>query len=113
MSSKLPNEAGYDGFSMSLRAREAYEKGRMPKTKWTKRCIIKQIMSKSDKETADKFRKYTKDVLMFVLLEGNEFHHTSYKMNLTEFLHVIDINKNNIDNLLSKCDERKKMYSKN
>lgn len=35
--------AGYDGYSMSNNAREAYEYGYMPKSKWTKATMIEAI----------------------------------------------------------------------
>ena len=34
---------GYDGYSMSIRAREAYEDGEMPKSKWTKKAMLEAI----------------------------------------------------------------------
>lgn len=43
MSSKLPKQSGYDGLSMSLRAKEAYSSGKMPKSKWNKTEILSRI----------------------------------------------------------------------
>ena len=40
MGKVLYNSAGYVGSSMSRRAREAYENGEKPKSRWTKEAML-------------------------------------------------------------------------
>lgn len=103
MSSKLPKQSGYDGLSMSLRAKEAYSSGKMPKSKWNKTEILSRIEKTVGEENSLKFKKYKKDILMRVMLKYAEWHHTSYKMNETDFFEV-DISLENMEQKLAQCE---------
>lgn len=80
---------GYIGFSMSERAYDAYENGRMPKSKWTKQAMLEALenggMEKSSLEIA---KKMTVTALRNAVLRKTEWHHTSMYYNETEFYDV-------------------------
>ena len=65
-----PNR-GYDGWSMSVRAREAYERGCMPKTNFKKHFKISEKVFQQFASDEDNFE--------------SEWHHTSAKFNKTDF----------------------------
>lgn len=69
--------SGYDGYSMSNRAREAYECGEMPKSQWTKQAILCAVDNPLiSKLTLKELRMY---------LDRSSWHHTSSYYNETIF----------------------------
>lgn len=80
--------AGYDGYSMSNNAREAYSNGEMPLSKWNKTLLIYGIMTSisengfeySDIDVDDIYKKIKKincKKLKSVFLRYSSWHHTS------------------------------------
>lgn len=79
---------GYDGYSMSIRAREAYEDGEMPKSKWTKKAmleVIKEYCEDYDVPYNEKIEKWKKDQIFDRYFEYRGWHHTSKMYNETPF----------------------------
>lgn len=109
--SKLPKSSGYDGLSMSLRAREAYQEGKMPKSKWNKKEILHRIKDAVGEDSV-KFEKFKKDVLLKVMLRDAGWHHTSYKMNMTTFYEV-DISLANMNKKLNQCKQETLLLKQN
>ena len=71
---------GYDGYSMSIRARLAYEDGEMPKSKWTKKAMletIKEYCEDYDVPYNEKVEKWKKDQIFDRYFEYKSWHHTS------------------------------------
>ncbi len=79
--------SGYDGYSMSNRAVEAYENGEKPLSKWRKTDIIYAI-AKIDKEKAKALKKVRLSVLKDHLLTETGWHHTSKFCNETSFYSI-------------------------
>lgn len=85
--------AGYDGYSMSNNAREAYESGEKPMSKWTKTAIMDELdkaycagdLPLEALETADGMK--ASDLKDAVLVYAS-WHHTSAKYNKTAFYRV-------------------------
>ena len=80
----VEQKRGYVGYSMSVRAQEAYERGLMPLSKWTKKAIIDAIR-KQYPEYADLFSQFPVAFLKAYVLEEKEWHHTSKLYNETSF----------------------------
>ena len=78
--------AGYDGYSMSNNAREAYDNGEMPISKWTKTAILEAIEEQG--YNADILKKYPANALKSALLKQTSWHHTSAKYNRIDFYSV-------------------------
>lgn len=83
---------GYSGWSMSVRAVQAYENSEMPKSKWTKTAMLNviyewlgdngiQITSKQ----AVNLSSLPKAVLFDTLFTPSSWHHTSKRFNKTDF----------------------------
>lgn len=68
--------AGYDGYSMSNRARQAYSEGKLPASK---------MVAHLKKRYPRSFRGLTAAIFREVVGRGDEWHHTSAKYNQTEF----------------------------
>ena len=68
--------AGYDGYSMSNRARQAYSEGLLPASK-----MVTQLKKRYPRS----FRGLTVAIFREVVGRGDEWHHTSAKYNQTEF----------------------------
>lgn len=79
--------SGYCGFSMSIRAVQAYEYGAKPRSKWTKADIIAEAIIDSDWTEAD-LKKYPVEVLRMAFLKYDSWHHTSSCFNSTDFYTV-------------------------
>lgn len=78
---------GYNGYSMSNNAVNAYENGEMPYSKWTKTEIIDAAVKKfelSDDEIKT-LKSYKAAVLKEGLLVKTSWHHTSEYYNRTDF----------------------------
>ena len=69
------NQAGYKGLKRSTRAKEAYEGGEMPATKWTKEALLKGIAEAFGDEVAEKAQKLSKLELVNVFLDTSSWHH--------------------------------------
>ncbi len=77
---------GYIGYSMSVRAQEAYEYGEMPYSKWTKSAIINYL--DDNKVDVKEFEKFSKEALIRYFLVRSSWHHTSQCFNKTVFYAV-------------------------
>lgn len=88
---KMGMNSGYNGWSMSNRAVEAYEDGQMPLSKWSKKLILSEIERIVDEEeikanfSMENLNKMNKDELTCHLLSLNSWHHTSIYCNETNF----------------------------
>lgn len=80
--------SGYNGFSMSNRAVAAYSNGEKPKSKWTKKAMINEIMDHCDTYdvafTLD-LKKMKKEEIFNQFFRYSSYHHTSKFCNVTEF----------------------------
>lgn len=90
--------AGYNGFSMSNNAVEAYSNGEKPLSKWTKADIFDTIEEQEVelKCSIEKLKKLPVKVLKEVCLIYSSWHHTSNHYNKTDF-YSLDVNR--IENL--------------
>lgn len=94
--------SGYNGFSMSNNAVDAYESGEKPLSKWTKFEIlhsIKEMISNGDIELKIEFELLNKikvKQLKTFFLKKSSWHHTSSRYNKTDFY---DLDTNYIENL--------------
>ena len=75
---------GYDGYSMSIRAREAYENGEKPKSKWTKKEIIEHI-KQSNPSIVSIVSKMSLLEIKNYFLYRSSWHQTSQMYNRTDF----------------------------
>lgn len=78
-------EGGYDGRSMSNRARKAYAMGEKPMSKWTKDEIIEEVLNIKD---IPNISKLTKQELADSFLSMSSWHHTGAFYNRTVFYSV-------------------------
>lgn len=84
-------DGGYDGQSMSNRARAAYELGEKPMSKWTKDEIIKAVenyLYDEEPETAisiDEIKALPAWLLRQEFLTCRSWHHTGALYNVTDF----------------------------
>ena len=82
------NQCGYDGQSMSHRARIAYAEGEMPKSKWTKAAMLDAIHDYCDRFgiAYDRTRmRFTKGEIFERFFEWKSWHHTGKYANETDF----------------------------
>lgn len=81
--------SGYNGYSMSKRATEAYNNGEMPLSKWTKSNIIEAIKTYSADNkvnfSIDLIKKVKLAELKELVLVQSSWHHTSLYINKTDF----------------------------
>ncbi len=108
---------GYDGYSMSVRAVEAYENGEMPLSKWRKTDILNRI-AEIYPEKAEKLKKVKASVLKERFLTYSSWHHTSSHFNKTDFYRVDmsyaeRITDKDIDKMLCEGKETKEEPSVN
>lgn len=80
--------AGYNGWSMSNNAVEAYANGEKPLSKWSKADILEAIEEQEVELncTMEKLRKIPAKVLKLVCLRYSSWHHTSNHFNKTDFI---------------------------
>lgn len=83
--------AGYNGYSMSNNAINAYDDGEMPLSKWTKTEIIEAVKSLNSDIN---ITKLTVKQMKENLLTCSSWHHTSRKYNATDFYNIRDEVKN-------------------
>ncbi len=97
--------AGYNGWSMSNNAVDAYENGETPLSKWRKSDILEAI-EESEIElkcSIEKLRKLPVKILKEVCLRYSSWHHTSNHYNETDFY---SLDEERIENLTdTKIDE--------
>lgn len=81
-------QGGYVGASMSVRARQAYESGEMPMSKWTRPAIIsaiKDYCADFDLAYNPEIESMSRAKLAEVYLEYKSWHHTGRFARETEF----------------------------
>ena len=77
--------SGYNGYSMSNRAVEAYEDGEKPLSKWRKAEIIDKVKELDIKFNIELLKKVKLNILKDFLLKKSSWHHTSSYCNSTDF----------------------------
>ena len=84
--------SGYNGYSMSKRATEAYYNGEKPLSKWTKADIIAAVKAHAAEEPIncpiEAITKAPAQVLKDLPLYRTSWHHTSSYCNSTDFYSV-------------------------
>ena len=92
--------AGYDNFSMSNNARQAYADGRYPAS---------QMVKHLKKHYPRTFRGLTISILKEIV-GSCEYHHTSCRYNCTDFYDIVDVYeaRGKIKELLRKIQRAKK-----
>lgn len=106
------NQKGYVGQSMSVRAKQAYENGEKPLSKWTKQEII-LAMEENDysQKLIDKARTMSLNELKEKALEYSSWHHTGKFANSTNFYSLKD--EEDLEELLFyNREEEKQRYLK-
>jgi hypothetical protein len=83
-----PQGKGYIGKSMSVNAKEAYERHEMPLSKWTKNKILEAIDDLSVDVNLELLKRLTKEQLQDVALCYCGYHHTGKYYNETDFYAV-------------------------
>lgn len=76
---------GYDGYSMSNNARDAYANGEMPLSRWKKETLL-EMLSEINPEVD--FGKLNLDTLKKQMLTRSSWHHTSKHYNQTDFYSI-------------------------
>lgn len=101
--------AGYRGYSMSNNAAEAYDCGKMPNSKWTKKAILNAVAAAAGEKTAAMFEDFKTADLREHLLRYSGWHHTSKRFNKTDFYELRDLTNDEsiADALGDLCDCRK------
>lgn len=84
------NQSGYIGISRSRRAKEAYEGGERPATKWTKRALLEAIAEAFGDEVAEKAQKISKLELVNNFLEASSWHHVGAYASPVWFYKIAD-----------------------
>lgn len=82
---------GYNGWSMSNNAVQAYEDGEKPLSKWTKKTfidIIADMTGKDEEEVKKALKPYAVSTLRSQLLGLSSWHHTSSHYNRTNFYSI-------------------------
>lgn len=104
--------AGYNGYSMSNNAVDAYGNGQMPLSKWTKTEILNAIADND--YDVNKFKKIKLALLKEYFLKYSSWHHTSCRYNCTDFYRV---DFDNVERYLRGClelvEEEKEEKDKN
>lgn len=108
---------GYVGYSMSVRAQEAYENGEMPISKWTKKVLLEVVEAYRDdmelKFSVKLLSKLTLDTLRTKCLRYSSWHHTSKFCNCTDFYSLDEewldsLDDLKIENLIQEQKDRKR-----
>ena len=85
--------AGYNGWSMSNNAVQAYEDGEKPLSKWTKKTLVYELADALDaepEEVAEVLKPYTVKEVKNKCLTYSSWHHTSSRYNRTAFYELDD-----------------------
>lgn len=86
-------KGGYDGNSMSNRARRAYDLGQAPMSKWTKDGILDRMGGVDELEPyMDELKGLSEKTLKESFLEKAAWHHSSKFFNKTDFYGVVSPN---------------------
>lgn len=101
-------QSGYVGCKMSERAKEAYDNGERPMSKWTKWDILSELEYDLDDDTIARLSKYSTQALKNVCLEWTSWHHTGSYANETDFYSVIDGRDADLDQMFIDLDEEEK-----
>lgn len=78
---------GYNGYSMSNNAVDAYENGERPLSKWTKTAIVEAV-AEINPSAADLIKSVPAAILKQRVLIYTAWHHTSARYNTTDFYAV-------------------------
>lgn len=78
----MPRGRGYDGYSMSVNARLAYDRGEKPLSKWTKSSFVDAIKEINPNISVSRLNVET---LRKDFLTHTGWHHTSKQYNITNF----------------------------
>lgn len=84
------NQSGYIGTSRSRRAKEAYEGGERPATKWTKKALLEAIAEAFGDEVAEKAKKASLEALKDGFLKTSSWHHVGSYATPTTFYSIDD-----------------------
>lgn len=84
------DQSGYVGTSRSRRAKEAYEGGEMPASKWTKQALIEAIADAFGDEVAEKAQKVSKAELSSSFLEISSWHHVGAYATPVWFYQIVE-----------------------
>lgn len=101
-------QSGYVGCKMSERAKEAYDNGERPMSKWNKWDILNELEYDLDDDTIAKLSKYSTQSLKNVCLEWTSWHHTGSYANETDFYQVIDGRDVDLDQMFMDLDAEEK-----
>ena len=101
-------QSGYVGCKMSERAKEAYDNGERPMSKWNKWDILNELEYDLDDDTIAKLSKYSTQTLKNVL-EWTSWHHTGSYANETDFYAVMDGKNADLNQVFSDLDEEEKV----
>lgn len=77
--------SGYDGYSMSKRAVEAYENGEKPYSKWKKSDILERLEEYDTSVEYDFLKKIPLMVLKKMYIKYSSYHHTGLYCKCTDF----------------------------
>lgn len=91
MSKVTYGQTGYDGQSMSIRAREAYAAGEMPMSRWTKAAMVEAIRAwcdDADRVMLPEVEGLRKDEIFSRFFCCTSWHHTGKYANPTDFYGV-------------------------
>ena len=100
------NQSGYIGSSRSIRAKEAYNDGEMPLSKWTKEILIEAIAEAYGEARAEKAQKVSTADLRASFLEWSSLHHTSKYANRTYFYSLADLSASEASQLLNQLRQK-------
>lgn len=92
--------SGYVGYSMSVRANEAYKNGENPKSQWAKSDILCELKNEYSEELFEQIKKYPVKCLKEVFLFKSSWHHTSSYVNCTDFYTVNAIDDDSVIEML-------------
>lgn len=84
---------GYNGWSMSNNAVQAYEDGEKPLSKWTKKTLVYELadaLGTEPEEVANVLKLYTFKEVKDKCLVYSSWHHTSSRYNRTAFYELDD-----------------------
>lgn len=80
--------SGYVGYSMSVRAKEAYENNEKPKSQWSKDELVDAVLSFNSNVDEKMVKKLSVDYLRQNFLEMTSWHHTGKFFNRTDFYSI-------------------------
>lgn len=84
--------SGYHGWSMSNRACQAYEEGKMPMSKWSRYAIVDQMERDGwDDAIIERAKKTSVKALRDACLRDCGYHHTGKYCRRTSFYGLIDV----------------------